>query len=73
MIQTEMVDIQQWKGKLLFQLMDDCKATGVWDGIIRVGPPATSSEKEHMAAFSIRPEVQEQLVLQKRATGKVGA
>lgn len=72
MPQTEMMDIQQWNGKLLFQLMDDCKETGVWDGIIRCGVPATYQEKEEMAKFSPRPEVQEQLVLQKRVTGKVG-
>ncbi len=68
----EMIDPQAWKGKLLYQLMEDCQATGVWDGIIRVGSPATHEEKERMAKFSPMPEVQEQLVLQQKAGVPVG-
>ncbi len=72
MIPTEMTDIQKWRGENLYQLMDDCQATGVWDGKIRCGVPATHQEKESMVKYSIRPEVQEQLVLQRREGVSVG-
>lgn len=68
MVVTEMTDIHLWTGKLLDQLKQDCEATEVWDGIIRVGAPATEKERTLMAKFSPRPEVQEQLALQFRTT-----
>lgn len=63
--QQEINEVQKLREQALESLMARCRKSPLWDGRIRNGH-VTNEQRHEMAIHTDDPEVQTQLVLQKR-------